>query len=146
MRKFRSSNPEHQVWEDWELLHVLGAETVTGNGAVEATLPDCQAVVCMLETTAFGTLVGDTFDCVVQTYFDGAWIDVCAFTQLLGNDADKAQIHIGKVTAALAEVMSEDVALAAAAVRNLIGQKWRCRWVMAAAGTYTFTVKICPMK
>lgn len=144
--RFKSSFPEHQVYEDGKTLHASAEETATGTGTVEAVLPNCRAVQCILETTAIGTLVGDTFDCIVQTYIGDTWVDVCAFTQLLGNDADAAQVHYGKITAALAEAMFEDnAALAAGAIRNLIGTKWRCRWVFGAAGAYTFSVKIQPM-
>ena len=143
--KFSSTSEGTPVYVDEQTLHALGEETVSGTQAGFVTIPDCQAVQCILETTAIGTLVGDTFDARVQTYIGGDWIDVCAFSQLLGNDADDAQIHIAKIVAVVAEAMFEDAELAAGSIRNLIGTRWRCRWTFGAAGAYTFSIKIQPI-
>ncbi len=150
MVKFASSNKEHQLYEDAVVLEVGDvARLVTANGAIEKQLPDCRAVLCILTISDIQDNALDLLDVYVQTFIGGAWIDVCASPQILGNDADSAQIHVGKVTADLAQAMIEDIdALAASAIRNFIGTKWRCRWVIfdwGGAHSFTFSVKIEPM-
>ncbi len=156
--KFPSTGtgPDHMVFEEGVTLEA-GAVARTATGIAAATewevIPDCTAVVAIFETIStaeggldFGVLVGDTFDIVVQTLIAGQWIDVVAFTQILGNDADKDQVHVAKIMSQTAEAMFEDAVLAGGNVRHLLGTQWRARWTLGAAGTMTFTLKIQPIK
>ncbi len=149
MARFKSSFSEHQVYEDAAVLDAgFTGRLITAFGTVEAYLPDCEAVVCILETTDLQDAAGDKLDVYIQTYIGGVWLDVCHFTQIDGNDLVDAQIHIAKITASLAENMFRPTALAEGVIRNLIGTKWRCRWVITDGGgihSFAFTVKIQPM-
>ncbi len=146
MVRFKSSFPEHQVHEDAVTLAPMAIRTANGNGDV-FTIPDCAAVKCTLETSDFGVGPGDVLHCIVQTYIGGAWIDVCRFVGLPGNDLAKVQVHTGKITADLAEAMIEDSeVMVAGTVRNFIGTQWRARWIIGGGtATYTFSVKIQPI-
>ena len=152
MPRFASSHPEHQVYEDAVILAPVATQTVDGNGAA-FKMPDCQAMIGILETFAFGTDAADTFDCYVQTYIGGDWIDVLRFTRIVGIGGDKTLTYIGKIiNPLLVEAMFEEgTALGFSTVRHLHGTQWRARWeiVDGAPGagdqTWTFSVKIQPM-
>lgn len=107
------------------------------------------AMAFVLDLTAAATEVGDLLDVYVQTKVDGAnWLDVGHFTQCLGNGGAKR--YVTKLTAQLATAEFENAtALAAAAVRNLLGDEWRVRWAITDAGddnaSFTFSVAACPM-
>lgn len=147
---FRSTAKGTPRYVDGEVLEAgTVARLVSANGGIEAYLPDCRAVLMVLETTDLDSLTGDELNVFIQTFVGGAWLDVCHFTQLLGDDADDEQIHIAKLTADLAAAMVEDIdVLAATNIRNFIGTKWRCRWEITDGGgahSFTFSVKIQPM-
>ena len=150
--KFRSTGKltDHMVYEETRILEAgTVARLITANGGVTASLPDCRAVLCVLNISDIQDNALDLLDVYVQTFVGGAWVDVCAFPQIPGNDADSAQLHVGKITADLAQAMIEDIdALAESAIRNFIGTAWRCRWTITDGGgahSFTFSVKIQPM-
>lgn len=115
--------------------------TSTGTTAISADGSKYDAVVFQLDVTAAATAVGDTLDMFVQTTVDGTnWLDIAHFTQVLGNGGAKR--FIGKVTRDVSETMYETgTALAAAAVRNVLGNQYRTRYVIAGA-TPSFTVSV----
>ena len=121
--------------------------TSTGTTAVKLPVASAYAFVCDL--TAAASAVDDTLNVYVQTKLDGTnYVDVVAFTQILGNGGAKR--YIAKVTpGAVAETMFENAsALAAGSVRNLGGDDWRVRYVVVnGAGThiFSFTVTAVPM-
>lgn len=131
------------------------ASVTTAAGAIAAGTGDAVHLPGMvngfafeLDVTAAATDADDTLDVYVQTTLDGTnWIDVVHFTQCVGNGGAKR--HIGKVLAGAAETMFEaGAALAAGSVRNLLGDKWRVKYVQVDAdsdGTFTFAVYAVPM-
>lgn len=123
-----------------------GAESSTDSDAVR--LPGMiNAFALVLDVTAAATDVGDTLDVKVQTLIDGTnWVDICHFTQVLGNGG--AVRHVAKIEAATAQAMFADAALAAGNTRNLLGDQWRVNHVTVDAdanSAFTFAVTACPM-
>jgi len=148
MPKFVSSYPEHQKREDTKLLHTPStAVTVTGTdaAALYQEVPDCVAIMFFLDLTDIASDAGDKLDVFIQTsYMVGTverWIDIVHFAQVLGNVATDIY-QIAKVSANGAEAIFETVAgaaLAAGAVRNILGRRYRTRWeITAGVGTHTF--------
>lgn len=125
--------------------------TSTGEDAVEISLPGAApltAVQFVLDVTAAATAAADTLDVFVQTQLDETnWVDVVHFTQVVGDGG--ALRYISKVTADLANAEFEvGTALGAAAARNLLGHRWRARWVLVDDGTdnasFTFSIVAVP--
>ena len=143
--RFRSSNPEHQIYEDDVCLHAEAAEVLSAIDTVTGEIPgDCRSVLVYAHVEP--TLaVGDTFDLYVQTRVGTLWVDVVHFTQILGNGLDVDLFD--KVAASLAEANFDvATALAADGARNIIGDLWRCRWIIAGATpSFVFSVSIHPM-
>ena len=140
---------EKQVAEAKTLIASAARTADTGNGG-EVRLPGMvNGFAFVLDVTAAATESGDLLDAYVQTVIDGTnWLDVVRFTQVLGNGGAKR--YIAKINAGVAQAEFENgAALGAAAVRNLLGDKWRVRWVITDAGTdnasFTFSVAACPM-
>ena len=136
--------------DDRQSLHDSGAETVTGTGTAVRLpgLAEMKAVALVLDVTAAATEVGDTLDVKVQTRFgESLWVDVVAFTQVLGNGSAKR--YIAKIITNAAESMFADAVLAAGSVRNLLGEEYRAVWAIVDAGTdnasFTFSVTAIPM-
>lgn len=131
----------------------LLASTTTAAGAVDTAgdsvrLPrPPNAIVFTLDVTAAATDGTDTLDAKVQTKLDGTnWVDVCSFTQVLGNGGAKR--HIAKILANTAEAMFSNADLAAGSVRHLLGDEYRVAYVQVdgdADATFTFSVSACPM-
>lgn len=129
-------------------LVAAAAVVATGNSqSSPVRLPVAPAIGLECDLTAAAAAGGDTLDVFVQTRLDGTnWVDVCHFTQALGNGAAKR--FFAKLTpAAIAEAMFENAsALAAGSVRNLAGDEWAVRWVVAGATpNFTFSVYAVPM-
>ena len=102
----------------------------TGTTAVRLNpLGDVQAITFVMDVTDADTNADDTLDVFVQTKCDGtSWVDVVAFTQVLGNGTDTKRFF-AKITNGGSQAMFENAtALAAGSVRNLFGEEWRCRW------------------
>jgi hypothetical protein len=125
---------------------VAGA-IAAGTGSAVSILGQPRAMAFVLDVTAAATDVGDTLDVKVQTRLDGTnWVDVCSFTQVLGNGGVKR--HIGKIDAGIAQAMFLNAALAAGSVRNLIGEVYRVAYAQVDAdnnASFTFSVTACPM-
>ncbi len=119
---------------------VAGAVTAALAGVRLPRAPN--AIIFQLGVTAAATDAADTLDVVVQTKIDGTnWVDVCWFTQVLGNGG--ALRHVAKIMANTAEAMFLNVALTAGNVRHLLGDEWRVRYVQVDADTdasFTFSV------
>lgn len=103
----------------------------------------------VLDVTAAATDANDTLDVTIQTLVDGTnWVNVVAFTQVLGNGGAKR--HIGKINGGQAQAMFEgSAALSAGTVRNWCGDAWRARWVIVdptgSNALFTFAVFGMPM-
>ena len=87
------------------------------------------AIIFVMNVTAAATEVGDTLDVAIQTNLGGTsgnWIDVVAFTQVLGNGG--AKCFVAKITNDGTQAMFETgTALTAGNTRNLIGDSWRLK-------------------
>ena len=141
--KFASSFKEHQIYEDRVVLRpwtnaagVIETLTATGTGAIEAVMPgDVRSILARFHCTPV-LAVGDTLDMYVQTLFTCSgvpiWVDVIHFEQILGNGVTVV-LH-DKIAISLDEGFFEiGTALAVDTQRNLIGEAWRARWVVAGA-------------
>lgn len=123
-----------------------GAVSTNGNAV---RIPEwMHGVAFTLDLTAAATEVGDTLDVTVQTLIDGTnWLDICHFTQLLGNGGAKR--YTGKCYGAAAEAMFEHgSALAAGSVRHLLGDAYRVKYVQVDANSnaaFTFSVSAMPL-
>jgi hypothetical protein len=130
-------------------LMASATKTITGV-TTRVPLPGMvNAFALTLDVTAAATAVGDTLNVTVQTKVDGTnWLDVCAFTEVVGDGG--AKTYVEKIVAQLTEAGFETGAtLAAGAVRNLIGDDWRVSWTIVDAdaddASFTFSVTACPM-
>lgn len=125
-------------------LLASAAKTATGNGdAVWLPYRFPRAVVFVCDLTAAATDAADTLDVKVQTMLDGTnWTDVCHFTQMLGNGGAKR--FAMKVTADTAvSIFVPSAAVAADAVQNLVGDRFRAVWAIVDADvdcSFTFSV------
>jgi len=131
---------------------LLASAARTAAGTVNEAairLPRPLAALCLiLDVTAAATDVGDTLDVKVQTKLDGTnWLDVAAFTKVLGNGGAKR--HVAKIACGAAEAMFADTVLAAGSVRNLLGDEWRVVHAIVDSGdanqSFTFAVTAIPM-
>lgn len=128
-----------------------GAVTSTGTGTTLFNAPkNISAMGAVMDLTAAATEAGDLLDAYVQTTLDGTnWVDVIHFTQCTGDGGAKR--YFAKVGAPTAETMFENAsALSASAIRNLLGEIWRARWVVTDVTTtsnasFTFTITLSPM-
>lgn len=128
-------------------LAASAARLATGNTqATPVRIPDCpNGVIFELDVTAGGAGAGDTLNVYVQTRIDGSnFVDVCALTQVVGSAPTKR--YYALLNAAQATAMFENAtALTAGSIRNILGDDWAVRWVIAGAGppTFTFSVTCC---
>lgn len=141
-----------QPKKDHDVVTLLasGARTATSTGTTAVRLPGMvNGLGFVLDVTAAATEVGDLLDVYIQTKLDGTnWVDVQRFTQVLGNGG--ALRYVAKITAGAAMTEFENgTGLGAAAIRNLLGDEWRTRYVVTDAGaanaSFTFSVTACPM-
>lgn len=128
------------------------AVTATSAGTDAVRLPTIDvlsAIAFTLDVTVAATTVGDTLNLAVQTMLDGSnWTDVVRFTLVLGNGS--AVRHIEKIRVGADEAGFEvGSALGAGAVRNLLGDEYRCIWTIvdetADNASFTFSVHAQPM-
>lgn len=121
----------------------------TANASTPAKLPIAGAYGFVLAMTAAAVGADDTCDVYVQTRVGSLWIDVVHFTQMTGTS--EPDTYIAKICSQLATAEFDNaVALAAANVRNIIGDAWRVYCVVvdggaATAEAFTFTVTAFPM-
>lgn len=126
-----------------QIVLPASARTDTGAGD-EFMMEGFEAVTFQLDVTVAATDVGDTLDVYVQTTIDGTnWVDIVHFTQVLGNGGAKR--FFSKISASLALTEFENAtALGAAAVRHIVGDRYRVRWAITDASTdnasFTFGV------
>lgn len=132
-------------------LVASAARTADGTStAVRLPGVDVSGIAFVMDLTNAATDAGDTLNIFVQTKIDGTnWVDVCHFTEILGNGLDTLRF-VAKVSAGEPLTMFENAtALAAAAVRHLLGDEWRVRWAIVDSGnanqTFTFSVTAIPM-
>ena len=122
-----------------------GAVTETGSAVQVPGYPS--AVLLMLDVTAASTDAADTLNVTVQTLIDGTnWVDVCAFTEVLGNGG--ALRHVAKVTASAAVTMFVNADLAAGNIRNILADQYRVKYAQAdgdSNGSFTFSVTALAM-
>ena len=125
------------VKRDYDATTVLASatKTATGTQGTDIRLPGyVNAFAFTLDVTAAATDAADKLDVYVQTMVDGTnWVDVVHFTQCAGNGGAKR--YIAKIVAQVAQTQFETgTALASGAIRNLLGDKWRTRWVLTESG------------
>lgn len=126
-----------------------GTVTETGTSTGVTIKDPTSGLVLQLDVTAAATASGDTLDVAVQTTFDGtSWVDVAAFTQVLGNGGAKR--FAVKISATEPQALfTATTALAAGSVRHIIGDQWRVSWAITDATTddasFTFSVVACPI-
>lgn len=143
-----SKRPAKAMHEFITLLPSAARTADSGNGE-SCRLPTCSAVAFVLDASAAATDAGDILAVFVQTKIDGTnWVDVVAFTTVLGNGGAKR--YVGKVSALTAMTMFENAtALSAGSVRDLMGDEWRVRYTITDASTdnasFTFSVTAIPM-
>jgi len=127
-----------------QVLLASAARTATSTGStpVEKILAGFKVLFFQLDVTAAATAAGDKIDVYVQTTLDGTkWVDIVHFTQILGNGGVK--LFRTKVNADVATAEFENgAALGAAAVRNIVGDQYRCRWVVTSADAPSFTFSV----
>lgn len=121
------------------------AHTVTGT-ALNLPRPS-NGFLFELDVTAAAAAVGDTLDVKIQTSIDATnWIDVCYFTQILGNGG--AKHIIASIVSQTAVSMFANANLTAGNVRHLFGDSWRVVYTVADGGahgqSFTFGVNACP--
>jgi len=129
-------------------LKASSAVVATGNTGTSVKIPDAlNAMGFVVDVTAAGTAAADTTNIYVQTKLDGTnWVDIYRATEIAGNGGAKR--YIAKVTGALATAGFENgAALGEAAVRNMLGDEYRVRWVVVddTDPSCTFSVTAIPM-
>jgi hypothetical protein len=86
----------------------------------------------------------DTLDVYVQTRVGETWVDTVHFSQVLGNGG--AKTYVEKILASASEAGFETgTALSEGEVRNLMGEVYRVRTVVAdanASSTFAITVGV----
>lgn len=147
MIKFASSYPEHQVYDDGVTLAAAAARVADGNTQNDfEVVPDCSVLLLATRFTNAETLAGDTCDVYIQTYLQDQWVDVYRFTRVLGNGAN-ALTYFYKLNPIIAMTEFEiGAGLVALDVRDLLAERWAARWAIAGTGSFTFDVKIQPIK
>lgn len=130
------------------VLLASGAKTVTSTGEAPVRLQSMiRGIAFTLDVTVDEETVDDLLDVFVQTRLDRSnWTDVVHFPQHLGNAGVKRYIEKVVATPAVAG-FEVGTALGAGAVRDLIGDAWRVRFVIdddSASASFTFAVTACP--
>ena len=131
-------------------LSASATSTATNTGTTAVRLPAAQAFAFVLDQTLAAADADDTLDVFVQTKLDGTnWVDVVHFTQTVGTGTDALR-YVAKISAHIATAEFENgSALGAAAIRHLMGDEWRVRWVIVdptgSDASFTFSVTAIPM-
>jgi len=140
-----------QVKTSHDVISLMDSAAKTLTGASDAVrLPGMvNAFAFTLNLTNAATDNADTLDVKVQTKIDGTnWVDVAAFTQILGDGAN-AQRYTMKIVAGAAQaILTTTATLAADAVQHILGDEWRVRWLITDVdvdATFTFGVTAMPM-
>lgn len=146
LRLSSGAKPKAAIGKIPLVLHASGAEVATGNDSAVALDSNVNGAIFDCDLTVVALAAGDTFDLFVQTRIDGAlWIDVVHFTQMLGNGG--VLRFIAKIAGNEPEADFEiGAALGASAVRQLLGNEFRARWVIAGpTPSFTFTLNMITM-
>lgn len=127
-------------------ITTAGAVSSTNTTAVPITRPQ-NGMILVCDLTSAATDVGDTLDIKVQTLIGGLWVDVCYFTQMLGNGGTK---RFGAKLMTQTAFSLGDIAgaLTAGNVRHLFGEAWRVNYVVVDANAnsaFTFAVYATPI-
>lgn len=136
---------------DYVTLLASAVKTVTGQSTAVRLPGMVNAYVFTLDLTNAATDNADTLDITIQTKVDGTnWVDVCAYTQILGDGSNTLRFGMKVVAGAAQAIYTATTGLVAGnAVRNLVGDEWRVSWVIVDDGvdnaTFTFSVTACPM-
>ncbi len=136
------------IGENVELLASAARTTDSAITGSTFRLPkETSAVICVLDVTAAATAVGDLLDVHIESQIDGTnWVDICSFTQVLGDGGAKR--HVAKIAKEVAQAMFTDTTLSAGSVRNLLGENIRVVYEVTNAGaadaSFTFSVNITP--
>lgn len=126
-------------------ITTAGAVSSTNTTSVAIPRPE-NGMQLVCDLTAAAADVGDTLDIKVQTQLGGIWVDVCYFTQMLGNGGAKrfgAKL-MGQTAFALGDIAG---ALTAGNIRHLLGDAWRVNYVVVDANAnsaFTFAVYAIP--
>lgn len=140
-----------EVKRAYDVVTLQASATKTADGSGTAVrLPgfaqNINGITFTLDVTAAATAAADTLDAFVQTKVDGTnWIDVVAFVECAGNGGAKRYVDKLSATAAQTD-FDAGAALGAGNHRQVFGDEWRARWVIAndTAPSYTFSVSACP--
>ena len=134
---------------DFVELLASGARTATSAGAAAVRLPAMvNSVAFTCDVTVDESAATDLLDVYIQVMLDGSkWTDVVHFPQHLGNAGAKR--YIEKITASPVLAGFEvGTALAAGAVRDLLGDEYRTRYVVddgSGSASFTFSITAQPM-
>ena len=137
------SQPGAQLYDDGVQLYSSTAITATGSGTVEALFPgSISGVVLTCTIASAGSSSGDKLDMYVQTMLDGSsWLDVCHFTQITGVSTGICMVDKIHRDGAVTAFATTDT-LAADAQRDIVGSKWRARWVITSSTDPTFSASV----
>ena len=135
---------------DRRIDHIILADVTTVAGALTINVDAVElplirnGVVFLIDLTAAATDVGDTLNISIQTQIGATWVSVYQSTEFLGNGGALVELS-DKIlpAAALAHDATFPDTLAANASLNLIGHKWRVRYVQVDAdsnASFAFTV------
>ena len=125
-------------------LEASTTHLVTGVPTTGVAIPAHKnGVVAVLDVTAAANLVGDTLDVIVQTKIGSGWYDAIWFTQCLGNGG--AKTYVAKIDGSTAMAEYETGTSLAGGERDIFGDLWRVRRVLAGGGgeDFTYSVVIC---
>ena len=127
------------------VLAASAARVASGTGDGFRIRRPIGSLIAILELTNAHSASGDTLDVVVQTRLGSTWVDVAAFTQVLGNGTDTLQF-VAKLSATEPQTLfGTATGLTAGNVRHILGDEWRAKWTIAGTGTFTFSVTIVPV-
>ncbi len=121
--------------------------SVTTTGATFRLPKDTSAVIMVLDATAVDDDGTDTLNVHIESQIDGTnWIDICAFTEVVGNAGTKR--IVAKIMKETAQTMFADGALTAGNVRHLLGENLRAVYTIVEGGgadvSFTFRVTMTP--
>jgi len=126
---------------------IVASQTTTSSntGTTAVHLPWIpNGVYFMLDLTAQDDDNDDTLDIQVQTSLGGFWIDVTAFSQVLGDGNPRKYMSDLIQTSATQANSNPGVTLAANAQVHLIGDAWRARWQIVdptgSDASFTFSI------
>lgn len=96
------------------------------------------ALLLCLDVRVAGSTAADKLDVIVQGLFGETWVDICGFTQVLGNGGPK--FHVAKMISSGSQITFDGlVAIAAGTTRNVSSHLLRTRSIITdGGGTHEF--------